>query len=124
MAYRFYNPNPRGALVGDCVIRALSKVFKTSWEKIYIDLSLFGFSMGDIPNSNAVWGSYLKSKDYMCFTIPNTCPDCYTVKDFCEDHPEGTFVLATGTHVIAVIDGDYYDAWDSGLEIPTYYWRK
>lgn len=26
--------------------------------------------------------------------------------------------------VVAVVDGDYYDAWDSGNEIPLYYWRK
>jgi len=33
-------------------------------------------------------------------------------------------ILATGTHVIAVGDGNYYDTWDSGQEVPIYYWRK
>ena len=56
--------------------------------------------------------------------IPNTCPDCYTIADFCNDHPYGTYILATGTHVVAVIDGDYYDTWDSGNEIPIFYWQK
>lgn len=51
-------------------------------------------------------------------------PDCYNVKDFAQDHPKGRYVVGTGTHVIAVIDGNYYDTWDSGEEIPVYYWEK
>ena len=27
-------------------------------------------------------------------------------------------------NVIAVIDGDYYDSWDSGNEVPIYYWKQ
>ena len=49
--------------------------------------------------------------------------DCYTVKRFCADNPELTGILATGTHVIAVANGNYYDTWDSGEEVPIYYWR-
>lgn len=80
--------------------------------------------MCDWGNSNAVWSSYLKTKGFKKYWIPDTCPDCYTVRDFCREHAVGTFVLGTGNHVVAVIDGSYYDAWDSGNEIPTNYWRK
>lgn len=83
-----------------------------------------GYTMYDMPSSNEVWGSYLKSQDYKRYTIPNNCPDCYTVKDFCYEHPTGKYLLATGTHVIAVINGDYFDTWDSGDEIPIYYFTK
>ena len=51
-------------------------------------------------------------------------PDYYTVEDFCADHPKGTYVLGTGSHAVAVVDGFYYDAWDSGNEIPIYYWKE
>ena len=27
-------------------------------------------------------------------------------------------------HVVTVQDGKYYDTWDSGNEIPVYYWEK
>lgn len=69
-------------------------------------------------------GAYLRKIGYKRKLIPNACPDCYTVKDFCVDNPHGKYLLATGSHVIAVIDGDYYDTWDSGNEIPIYYYVK
>lgn len=87
-------------------------------------VSLKGFELCDMPSSNSVWGAYLRSKGYKRYGIPNTCPDCYTVSEFASDNPFGKFLLATGTHVVAVQDGDYYDAWDSGKEIPAYYWKK
>lgn len=124
MGYIFSNPNPEKNLVGDCVIRAISIVMGREWEDVYIDVVLQGFMMKDMPSSNYVWGSYLHRMGYRRTVIPNTCPDCYTVKDFCEDNPQGTFILATGTHVIAVKDGNYFDTWDSGNEIPIYYWKK
>ena len=119
-----YNPNPNGSKVGDCVIRGLSKLLESTWDDTYIGVVVKGFEMKDMPSANNVWGAYLRAKGYMRYAIPNTCPDCYTVKDFCEDNPHGAFLLATGEHVIAIKDGNYYDAWDSGDEVPIYYWRK
>ena len=77
-----------------------------------------------MPNANHVWGAYLRRKGFKRHSIPETCPDCYTVSDFCRDFPHGVYVLATNGHVLAVVDGDWYDTWDSGGETPLYYWRK
>ena len=123
-SYVFYNPNPKGVLVGDCVIRSISKLTDQDWDSVYTSLLLEGYVMKDMPSSNAVWGSYLMNHGYKRGVIPNTCPECYTVKDFCYEHPEGKYLLAMGTHVVAVEDGDYYDSWDSGNEIPVYYYTK
>lgn len=122
--YIYYNPNPDNKYVGDCVIRAISKLMGMRWEDVYIDLSMQGFSMHDMPNSNSVWGKYLRLNGYKQCSLPDTCPDCYTIKEFAIDHPVGEYLVATGTHVVAVIDGDYYDTGDSGSEVPIYYWRK
>lgn len=124
MAYIYYNPNPAKKLVGDCVVRALSKTLDQPWSKTYVDLMVKGLMMHDMPSANSVWGAYLKDRGFERFTIPNECPDCYTVHDFCSDYTVGTYVLGTGSHVIAVENGDYFDTWDSGDEIPIYYWKR
>lgn len=122
--YKFYNPNPSGKFVDDCVIRAISKTENKDWDTIYLEICLHGFMKKNMPSTNKVWGSYLLTHGYRQGVIPNTCPDCYTIKDFCQDNPKGTFILATGEHVVAVIDGVYYDAGDSGYETVLYYWKK
>lgn len=124
MGFIQYNPNPEGKYVGDCVIRALTILLNDTWDNIYIDLSMTGFHMHDMPNSNAVWGEFLKMNGFKQYPLPDTCPNCYTVKQFCIDFPEGVYMVATGSHVVAVIDGNYYDTGDSGNEVPIYYWRK
>lgn len=120
----YYNPNPQNKLVGDCVIRAICKLTDREWEDVYLDIALQGFMMHDMPTANHVWGTYLKENHFVQSLLPNTCPDCYTVKDFCIDFPKGTYLLAIGNHVVAVQDGNYYDAWDSGDELPIFYWQK
>lgn len=122
--YIHKNNNPDRNYVGDCTIRAISEVLELPWRKVYWDLAIKGYLMGDMPSSNNVWGTYLSEHGFRREIIPDSCPLCYTVKDFTHDHRIGRFVLATGTHVVAAVDGNYIDTWDSGNEIPIYYWRK
>lgn len=124
MSWQYYNPNPNGKFVGDCVYRALSKALGFTWERTYAELATQGFMMGDAPISNEVWGAYLLNRGFTRHIIPNTCPDCYTVSDFCHDNPYGTYVLATGNHVVTVVDGDFFDFWDSGHEVPIYFFER
>lgn len=124
MGYVNFNKNNKKKLVGDCVIRAIATLLDVDWDDVYLDITTKGFYMKDMPSSNEVWSSYLRDMGFERYVIPNSCPDCYTVKDFCIDNPQGQFLLATGSHVIAVIDGSYYDTWDSGNEVPIYYWQR
>ena len=75
--YIFFNNNPQGLKIGDCVVRAISATMNQSWERTYIDLCIEGFTFRDMPNANNVWDSYLKSKGFKRYVVPNTCPDCY-----------------------------------------------
>lgn len=119
-----FNPSPTGRRVGDCAVRAIAKALDVDWEKSYMMLAANGFGMGDMPSSDSVWGSVLRQHGFYRESIPNTCPDCYTVRDFCKDNPKGTFVLGFGGHVATVVDGDLYDSWDSSDEIPVYVWYR
>ena len=124
MAYKYYNPNPLGKSTGDCVIRAISKVLNQSWDKTYWELCEHGFQMGDWGDSNTVWDSYLRSNGFVRKVIPNTCPDCYTVRQFTKDCSHGVFLLSTGNHTVAIKDGNHYDSWDSGHEVPIFYYER
>ena len=123
MFKRFLN-NPTGRFVGDCAVRAVSLALRTSWEKAFEMLAENAFMMGDMPSSDSVWGATLRQHGFRREAIKNTCPDCYTVADFAEDHPNGTYVLKTDQHVTTVIDGDVYDSWNTSDEVPQYYWTR
>lgn len=120
----YFNSNPNGSRVGDCVIRAISAATGDDWNTTYTGVALQGYVLGDMPSSNYIWRSFLDSKGFRRAIIPNTCPDCYTVGDFADDHPHGRYVLGTGNHAVAVVDGEVLDTWDSRNEIPIYYFYK
>lgn len=122
--FNYWNPSPTGSRVGDCSVRAVSKALDIDWESAYTMLALKGFEMGDMPNANAVINAVLRSKGFERHTIPNTCPDCYTIGNFADENSSGTYVLGTGNHVVTIVDGIIYDSWDSSNEIPLFYWAN
>jgi hypothetical protein len=124
MAYINYNANPLGKRVGDCVIRAISKVTDQDWQTTYSGLALQGYMLFDMQSANNVWASYLRKKGFRRHIVPDTCPDCYSVKDFCKDHPDGVYLLSLNKHVVAVVNGDYYDSFDCGDEPVIYYFER
>jgi len=122
--YVYSNLNPKGLKIGDCVVRAISEALGQPWERTYIDLCLEGFEYADMPNSNPIWHSYLYSKGFKRYLIPDTCPNCYTISRFAEEHPEGVYIVATGTHAVCVKDGNILDTWDCSDLTTTYYFIK
>ena len=56
----FFNPNPAGNLVGDCVVRAIAKVTGQTWGNTFTGLMNAAYKLNDMPSSNHVWASYLK----------------------------------------------------------------
>lgn len=124
MSFIYTNPNPNSLRVGDCIIRAISIFLNQSWNETYIDICRKGYELKDMPSSNNVWSSYLMDLGYERNIIKSECNNCYTIKDFCIDNPEGIYLLCTGTHAVTVICGSYYDTWDSGDESPIFYFTK
>lgn len=120
-----YNEHPYGYTIDDCVLRAIATYFDISWEQAYLMVVAKGYEMKLFPtNMNLVWESMLLDRGLTKYYIPNTCPMCVTVEKFANDHPHGSYILGTTTHAIAVINGSYYDTWDSGQEYPVYYFAK
>ena len=119
-----WNPNPVNARVGDCAQRAIAAALGVNWDTASDLIYDMAKAMGTTTHDDAAWGAVLRRFGFTREVIPNTCPDCYTVRDFCEDHPRGVYVLKMSGHVATVIDGHVYDTWDSSGEIPTYYWHR
>ena len=120
--WKYHNENPINNRVGDCVVRALSTALNQEWEKTYAELCIQGLMFCDLPSSNAVWGAFLRSKGFKRGIISDSCPDCYTIEDFCKEYPQGVYVIGTGSHAVTAIDGNVYDSRDSTQETPLYYY--
>lgn len=119
--HRYYNPNPLKKNTGDCAVRAISKALGITWEKAKILIDAYSFKQGEVETSDTVWGAILNDSGFVDKKISfNSC----TLAEFCNDHPHGVYVVKLPGHVVTVVDGDYYDSWDSGGEVPLYYWEK
>jgi hypothetical protein len=93
------------------------------WLDVYDALYVLGRQEFNMPSDNAVWGKYLYQMGFRPFLLPESCPSCLTIRLFCKMYRRGVFIIGTGSHAVAVIDGNYYDSWDSGDEIPSYFWK-
>lgn len=117
------NPNPGRKEVPDCVVRAITLATHRTWLGVYDDLCNLGRSEYNMPSADQVWGKHLYLLGAEPFLLPASCPQCVTIRDFARMYPRGVYVIGTGSHAVAVIDGDYYDSWDSGNEVPSFFWR-
>lgn len=81
---------------------------------------MLAFEMADMPSSNEVWGRFLNLYGYIQVPVFSY----YTINDFCEDHPHGKYVICTGEHAVAIIDGYYYDTIDTGNKNVIFYYEK
>ena len=120
--YIQYKNNPCWKDNGDCVIRAISIATGKEWYQVYAGLCVQGRIDCGFGNFNEVWSNYLVYLGFSRHGLPYN--PVYTVEDFAADHPHNTFILGTGSHAVAVIDGNWIDSWNSGGEIPKYYFEK
>lgn len=119
-----FNPNPLRLNTGDCTVRAICAVTNGTWDDVHKALCDLARDMADMPSADRVWWELLRQIGFTRQQMIDRCPECYTVKDFCYDHPYGKYVLGPHEHAVAVIDGNYFDSWDSGDTVPTYYFAK
>lgn len=120
--YNYYQPNDKDLKdhVGDCQVRAISKALNLTWletfdliipicrelqvsdifccdlDKTKLAMSKLGFNYTGISNKK---GSKRP-----------------TVEEFAKSHPEGRYVLTVAGHVVACVDGVYYDTWNCGYK--------
>lgn len=118
-----WNPNPKEKRVGDCSIRACCKATGKTWNEVFREMAEIAYRQKDVLSANSVWGEYLEKNGYTRREMPGAAWR-QNIIDFCEMHPEGCYVLGLEGHVVTVVDGMYYDTWDSGHKEPLYFWEK
>lgn len=127
--FEYYNENPnlkvykkgkhkgQKEVTSDCIVRAMSLLFKKSWLETYDILCAKGREMCRLPNSNDVYRSFLKHSKISSKVEKEDGTKRYlTVKEFAEI-TKGTdtgYIVDVSRHTIYVCNGKYYDAWDSG----------
>ena len=122
--FRRFNPNPQGLRVGDCTVRAICAATGLGWYEVHDALCDLSREMADMPSADRVWWRFLEMIGFSQMQLIDRCPDCYTVADFARDHPTGVYILGPYEHAVCLRDGAWWDSWDSGNTVPTYYFRR
>lgn len=118
--FKYYQPNKLDIKdqYGDCTILALSKFFNLSWietlhmcipimEKYQMLPTFFFFASHEATISEALGMKRIPISNKKGSKRP-------TVASFAKDHPTGTYLVKVSHHVVTIVDGYYYDTWDSG----------
>lgn len=120
--YVYYQPNEKDAKdeYGDCTIRALSKVLDISWIEAF-DLTIPICREEQVPNiffaPARIRNKMVESLGFKYYPISNKKGTKRpTIEEFAQDHPHGRYICNVANHEVAVVDGRYYDTWDSGCK--------
>lgn len=116
----YYQPNKKDLKdkFGDCQVRALSKALDCTWIEAYDKaVEVCRPEQVTMPFSAPVGirKGILDKLGFDYYGVSNKKGKKRpTVDSFAKDHPEGTYICNVANHEVAVVDGKYYDTWDSG----------
>lgn len=115
--WREFNPNPKERNIGDCTLRSYCAAFDISWDEAF-DIA------SQIAKENSTLVQYVADKvltEHFNCTVSDKYnkktvkgKDRITVNEFAMTHPYGTYILHVRSHQVTIIDGEYWDSWDSG----------
>ena len=109
-----YQPNPKKNNTGDCSIRAYCKAEGLEWDDAYDLATKIGKEMSMICDDHKVVDKILTEKFGYKYIKGEKGAKKRTVNEFAIEHPKGKFILWVHAHVVTLINGYYYDSWDSG----------
>jgi len=115
--WKEFNPNPKDRNIGDCTLRSYCAAFGISWDRAF-DIA------SKVAKENSSMIQYIADKvlieEFNCVvdekynkkTVKGK--DRITVNEFAMSHPYGIYILHVPKHQVTVINGEYWDSWDSG----------
>ena len=112
--WQYYNPHPKGKSVGDCVKRSITKV--TGWDYMDVQRKLNKIKRevgAKHFNSDKTLQTFIKEMGWQRTTFPAVKgKKRMSGESFCQQYPEGKFILQMAGHWTACVDGVIYDTWD------------
>ena len=122
-----YNANDKQQNVGDCVARSISFATGQDYNTTLHKLQQLARNLGyDSYRNTRVFQAMMNTLGLREQKIADMEID---VASFCEDHPEGTYLLIVGkkardtSHAVCISNGDVYDSWDSQKQLIASYWQ-
>ena len=126
-AFHYYNANPHNRFGGDCVVRALCTAMNQTWEQTVRELTELGIKYGYLLNDDKCYAKYLEQKGWVKHKQPRMWDNTkLTGKDFCSIVDKSKPVIAHigGHHIVAIVNGQVNDIWDSTDGCIGNYWIK
>jgi hypothetical protein len=114
--FKYYNANPNGEEIGDCVIRAISLALDIDYYKV-IDLLY--------KNSNFFNCVMLVRDCYGMFLnkyYPRIKSNNKTVEEVANDFKNNILIIRIEGHLTCSIYGTIYDIWDTSNEEVDLFW--
>jgi len=117
MYYKYYNANPMGRNIEDCVLRSISVLTNRSWQDVNDELSYLaakeGYMFDNVPFV----------EDYLDERYNRECHYSKTVGEFAIEHPYGKYAITMQGHITALIDGVIVDTFDPSNRVMRCAWR-
>lgn len=128
--FTWYNANPKGKIIGDCVLRAISTAEGESWETTYKKMFDFSIKRGEIFNDKKLIEAYLKSIGYTKMKQPRKMNNKkYTGSDWCKELQRmgntKTIIANIGEHhIVCIKENKILDIWNSTCKCIGNYWIR
>ncbi|MBR6515923.1 MAG: hypothetical protein IKT40_03615 [Bacilli bacterium] len=118
MGYRYYNLNPEGNHIPDCVIRAITLALNLPYAE----------TVKRLQNNGDYYGCNLLNKECyeklldIDFNLPHYISRNKTVEEVAKDFPDDVLLIRMDGHLTTSIRGEVWDIFDCSSEIVSDFW--
>jgi hypothetical protein len=139
----YYNANPKNKVTTDCVIRALCTGMQKPYNEVVMELAQMQIDTGYDDGDSTLIAKYLAKHGWVKCKQPRKYDGTkYTGKEFCKKlqhssyleeidvFPNAEFdsehIIANigGHHIVAIVEGQVYDIWNSTYKCIGNIWVK
>lgn len=117
--YRYYNRNPKGLHIQDCVCRAISTATGLKYDAVENLLAITA-EENHCEMLCVCCYKYLLS-DTLCYPI-SYCNFNVTASELARKYPYNILIIRVNEHLTCSIDGVVSDIWDCADELVDCYW--